>query len=253
MNQYVINVELVGENDPRTLRIRFPHLLGRDLNGFVHHLCVRWSQENLNQSPGAQHNPLVSMLACISDVCSFTIYASPFAFYHLYIDCNPPATHKETSMDGPSTDCKQSEPSHRVNNSEIRPEYLLTKAQAVRLRWDWGVERKRKTSGRLEGREWEMKRSNHLSDSDSSSDSFSSVFSLRNLQPVKSDLEDPDHLLTFLLHFLEKHPEMMTILDLLTETTVRSEHLLTRAAKSRLRGKKKKDFWTPRNWRQKED
>lgn len=188
------------------------------------------------------------MLACISDVCSFTIYASPFAFYHLYIDCNPPATHKETSMDGPSTDCKQSEPSHRVNNNEIRPEYLLTKAQAVRLRWDW---KKKKDF-------WQVRR-----------------------QRMGNEEIKPSLWFWFFKWFLqltvftEKHPASevrsggsRTPADLsapfLGETSrdddhpgpshrVRSEHLLTRAAKSRLRGKKKKDFWTPRNWRQKED
>jgi len=47
-----------------------------------------------------------------------------------------------------------------------------------------GIERKRKTSGRSECGEWKRKRSNHHFDSDSLSDSLSSMFShpARNIQ-----------------------------------------------------------------------
>lgn len=90
INQYVINVELVGEDSTNTL--------STSLRTWPQWFRPPFVCKINPQTPGAQHNPLVSMLTCISDVCSFTLYVSPLAFYHLYIDNNPPETHKENRL-----------------------------------------------------------------------------------------------------------------------------------------------------------
>lgn len=102
IDEHVMNVELAGEHGQVTRQIRFPRRFIRDLNGFSTDTYETWCRENLNQlsqyplRPGAQHNPLVTMLAWNSDVWSFTLYASgdplELAFYPLYTDNNPSAT-----------------------------------------------------------------------------------------------------------------------------------------------------------------
>ncbi|ROL40970.1 hypothetical protein DPX16_11420 [Anabarilius grahami] len=90
------------------------------------------------------------------------------------------STFSPPSLGETSRDDDQPGPSHRVNNrSEIRSGESRTPADqssGSQVEMRQGVKRKRKTSGRSESREQGRRRSDHHPDSDSSSDSLSSMF-----------------------------------------------------------------------------